>query len=229
MKYLLLLLLSFIPLFIGCTNKPRNDAKTNVLPKTIIPTVVNQSEKQPQRLSINELTKQQLSDLESKSKIKASLLEVSNNMMSFASSSELTDNFWGHELTEKALKQRFNCELNKEIQIFDLSGEKQEVFKYSFKDTYFKIFHYPENDQDYLACGIIKDPEIFAPFGITIGMSKNSFFSNLFNESSSYDFLTIDTVLNGSADGGINQFFVFKQGVLNEIIIKSDMDWIQFE
>jgi hypothetical protein len=169
-----------------------------------------------------------LSELESKSKIEASLLEVSNNMMTFSSRSELTNNLLGFELSEKALTHRFNCGLKKEIQIYDLSGEKQKIFKYSFKDTYFKIFHYPLNDHDYLACGVIKDSEIFVPLGITIGMKKNSFFSKIFNEDTIYDFDSIDTVRNGSEDGGIDQYFVFKQGALSEIIIKSDMTWIQF-
>jgi hypothetical protein len=228
MKYLLLFLLSIILIVIGCTNKPRNDIKTNILSKEGVPSEVNKSANQLQRLSVNKLTKQQLSELESRSKIKATLLDVSNNMLTICSNGELTHNLLGNELTKIALEKRFSCKLNQEIQIYDLSGEKQKVFKYSFKDTNFKIFHYPENSQDYLACGVIKDSEIFAPLGIAIGMKKNSFFSKIFNEDTIYDFDSIDTVRNGSEDGGIDQFFVFKQGALSEIIIKSDMTWIQF-
>jgi hypothetical protein len=228
MKNLLFFHLSIIIILIGCTNKPRNERKTKILSNESVSSVTDQSDKQLQKLVVNELTNQQLSELESKSKIEATLLKVSNNMMTFSSNGELTNNFLGNELTEKALKQRFNCELKKEIQIYDLSGNKQKVFRYSFKDTYFKIFHYPENNQDYLACGVLKDSAIFAPLGIRIGMKKNSFFSKIFNNDSAYDFLSIDTVNNGSEDGGMDQYFIFKRDILNEIIIKTDMTWIQF-
>jgi hypothetical protein len=175
------------------------------------------------------LNKDQISILEARSSIKASIDRVEQNKILLRSDDQLTNQLLGDDLTHEGLNKRFNVILNKEIQHYSLMGVEQEVFKYTFKDSFLKIFHYKEDNMNYLVCGRLVDKGFSTALDISIGMSKDDFLSRLFQGISDYDFSTIDTIVNYSSDGGMNQKFIFKNQFLQEIQISSYMTWIDFE
>jgi hypothetical protein len=175
------------------------------------------------------LNKNHISMLEARSSIKAFIDRVEQNKILLRSDGQITNHLLGDELSHERLNNRFNVILNKEIQHYTLIGVEQEVFKYTFKDSFIKIFHYKEDNKNYLVCGRLVDEGFSTALDISIGMSKDEFFSRLFHEISNYDFSSIDTIVNYSSDGGMNQKFIFNNNFLKEIQISSYMTWIDFE
>lgn len=175
------------------------------------------------------LSMDQISELEEKSRIDAFIAKVEGNKILIRSDGQLTNFFLGNELTLENLNERFNYMLSEEIQHYDLMGTKQEVIKYTFKNSFFKVFHYKETNKTYLVCGRLVDEGFKSALNLSIGMKKDEFFSKLFYGLSIYDFSSIDTVENVSSDGGMNQKFVLDNHSLKEIIITTNMDWIDFE
>ena len=229
MKKIIILCFWGLIITISCKTESSSQKEIIGTANEVVKDEQNSNEMFVEKIPISELGESQLLEIESKSSFNIGLLSVYGHSMSFCSNSNLTYYLLGYSLSENTLRSKYGAELLKIVEELEFNDTIQIVNKYIVNNSFFKI-HYDQSKDIYrLACASIKNPEIKILYGINIGMKKEDFFAKLFEESKDVDFSKIDTVLNGSEDGGISQYYLFKNDTLSDIVVNSVMDWIPCE
>jgi len=180
---------------------------------------------------ISHLTKEDINELENKSKIGSMIIYEIGRTMGIISDGELTNSLLGKDLSDIGIQNRFRHIFTIEHQEISNASypTPQKISKFVFNQSFLKIYYDNEVGQYVIAPGRIKNEEIFMPFNICIGISRKNFFDRIFNDANQYEFSTVDTLSNGDEMGEIHQDFIFKNDALKEVIIKSVCDWIPFD
>ena len=118
--------------------------------------------------------------------------------------------------------------------------ETDTVYNFFYKESFVKIYFNKDTedvsgriyeDELNIVSGRIVNTEIQLIENVHVGMSKNDLLQKFFSNKtlSMYDFNNVDTLINSTSDGDIEQSYIFVNDTLKEIIMKSSYDWIPFD
>ncbi|MDL2283067.1 hypothetical protein LJB94_00950 [Odoribacter sp. OttesenSCG-928-G04] len=137
----------------------------------------------------------------------------------------------GYDNSVEGIQKEYNNIFNVEHQIIKDSDfdRNDTIYKLSYKDSFIKTFFNQQNGRYDIVSGMIRNKEIFLDSDIYIGISKNDFMNNLFENASDYTFTGIDTIFRGDALGDILHCYFFSEDTLKEVRIQSNYDRIPFD
>lgn len=165
------------------------------------------------------------------SKIGRIIIFRNSNILDISSDQELTYSIFGSDNSIQGLQDKYkNIFILEYLRRTDDSLDVYNTLnKLTFEESQIITVLNPDTKKYDIVASTITDPEIVIEKGIHVGMSKDVFFSKLFEKATNYNFNEIDTFLNGDELGSIQQSFIFKKNTLSKIEIKTDYEWLIVE
>jgi hypothetical protein len=221
------IIISVCLILLGCSNRQESRSSFHIgIPRDNQNDTLSNKHKKIRDLSIKELH-----ELEERSKIGRMIIFGAGETLSISSDGELTYAILGRGNRPNTLQSRYNdiFKIDRDYIKNSESMQDQLITRLNFRNSFIKLYDNPEKKVTDIVSARIEDKEIVVAYNIKIGMLRSDFFNHIFIDSENYDFSSVDTVSNGDESGDMLQFFIFKKNTLNEIIIKSDYNWIPFD